>query len=121
MRKSYQLSLLFFISLSLWNLTFAQNRRDLPAVYSGGIKTNFARTWTAVAPESNPAMLITRSGREVIQVTMYVDGSGRKLQTVIKDGSLVNGGSPVDLINAALFSWRLNIWYRNNLKLGIRP
>ncbi len=58
------------------------------------------RTWEATAPETNPALLPGRALRDVKQTTAYFDGLGRPLQTVVKQGSLTTGSSPVDLVSA---------------------
>lgn len=81
----------------------AQNPHDPPSPYSGTLKTSFIRTWNAAAPESNSGTFITRPVRDVKQATVYMDGMGRILQTVIKEGSLVTGAIPVDMINAEVY------------------
>ncbi len=68
--------------------------------YSSTIKVNYVRTWEATAPETNPALLPGRTLRDVKQTTAYFDGLGRPLQTVVKQGSLTTGSSPVDLVSA---------------------
>ncbi|HLG40843.1 MAG TPA: DUF6443 domain-containing protein, partial [Chitinophagaceae bacterium] len=39
----------------------------------------------------------------VKQATLYQDGLGRTIQTVIKEGSLIPNGTPLDMINATLY------------------
>lgn len=76
----------------------AQTPRTLPAAYTGSTPVSYVRTWDAVKPLTNPNDLGTgvalQTGR---MTTQYVDGLGRPLQTVVKQGSLVTGSSPVDL------------------------
>jgi RHS repeat-associated protein len=49
---------------------------------------NFIRTWDALAPVQNAISLIARPVKDVKQTTQYIDGFGRPMQTVIKQGSL---------------------------------
>jgi hypothetical protein len=49
-------------------------------------------------PEQTPNTLMTRPLKDVKQVTQYVDGLGRILQTVAKQGSYPSGGSVADMI-----------------------
>jgi len=51
-------------------------------------QVNYIRTWTATAPEQNANTLISRPISDAKQVTQYVDGLGRPVQTVAKQGSL---------------------------------
>ncbi len=73
--------------------------RTVPLPYSSDSK-NYIRSWDATAPETNPNTLMTRSLRDVKQVTRYFDGVGRPLQTVVKQGSLITNGTPVDMVSA---------------------
>ena len=59
-----------------------------PAAYSNGTLVNYVRTWDATAPESDPNNLMVRPVSDVKQTTQYIDGLGRPIQTVIKQGSL---------------------------------
>ncbi len=49
---------------------------------------NFVRTWDATAPEQDGNALILRPVKDVKQTTQYLDGLGRPIQTVVKQGSL---------------------------------
>src|SRR5438045_425545 len=89
--------LLIAASLFLAFPILAQN--IMPAAYSSNVPQNYIRTWEATAPISNPDTLKARGLKDVKQTTQYVDGLGRPLQTVIKQGSLVTGGSAIDLAN----------------------
>jgi RHS repeat-associated protein len=64
---------------------------------------NFIRTWEARAPEKNAATLKTRALRDVSTSTAYLDYMGRALQTVVKQGSLITGGTAVDHVTAEAY------------------
>ncbi|MCG7754845.1 DUF6443 domain-containing protein, partial [Flavihumibacter cheonanensis] len=49
---------------------------------------NFVRSWEALTPQTDPATLSSKPVREVRQTTEYIDGLGRPIQTVVKQGSL---------------------------------
>jgi len=74
-----------------------------PAQYAGGTKINYVRVWAAKAPETNSNSLTTRPIREVQQATQYFDGLGRPLQSVAKQGSLITGGSPIDMVSPVVY------------------
>jgi RHS repeat-associated protein len=76
--------------------TLAQ--RTVPSVYQNPV-VNFIRTWDAAAPEQEGNMLMTRSVKDVKQTTQYLDGLGRPLQTVIKQGAMETGGTATDLVD----------------------
>src|SRR4051812_20786242 len=60
---------------------------------------NYIRTWDVKAPITDPAVVVVRPLRDVLQTTQYIDGLGRPLQTVIKQGSWKTGASePKDLV-----------------------
>jgi RHS repeat-associated protein len=75
-----------------------------PSAYSSDIKINYIRTWDATAPEQNPAVLITRPLKDVKQTTAYLDGLGRSLQTVVKQGSLAAGNAPTDIVSSSVYN-----------------
>jgi RHS repeat-associated protein len=50
---------------------------------------NFIKVWDALAPETNPALLMGKSLKDVRQSVTYFDGLGRPEQSVIKQGSLI--------------------------------
>ncbi|MGN6421006.1 MAG: DUF6443 domain-containing protein [Pseudobacter sp.] len=74
-----------------------------PPAYPANTKINYVRTWEATAPEQNPAVLVTRPLRDVKQTTVYVDGLGRPIQSVLKQGSLSTGSAPVDLVSPIVY------------------
>ena len=79
---------LLVIGTYLHILLYGQTPRPVPADYLVNTPVSYVRTWEATAPEQNPNTLMTRSLQDVKQATAYVDGLGRPLQTVIKEGSL---------------------------------
>jgi RHS repeat-associated protein len=68
-----------------------------PASYNPTAPLNYIRVWDAKAPEQDHAALVNRPLRDVVQTTNYIDGLGRPLQTVVKQGSLSANGN-VDLV-----------------------
>ncbi|WP_206513855.1 DUF6443 domain-containing protein [Pseudoflavitalea rhizosphaerae] len=82
---------------------FAGLCQEQPDPYPATVKVNYIRTWTATAPEVDPALLINRPLKDVKQSTAYFDGLGRPIQTVVKQGSLITNGTPVDLVSAVVY------------------
>jgi RHS repeat-associated protein len=65
----------------------------LPAQHVGtnyfpSTPVNYVRTWDAMAPEQDANKIMTRPLKDVKQATQYIDGLGRPIQTVVKEGSL---------------------------------
>ncbi|MFT3823038.1 MAG: DUF6443 domain-containing protein [Chitinophagaceae bacterium] len=71
--------------------------------YPSSIKVNYVRTWDAAAPETSPSVLVGRPLKDVKQTTAYMDGLGRPIQTVVKQGSLPTGGSATDIVSPVLY------------------
>jgi len=67
--------------------------------YLPGAPVNYIRTWDVTAPEQNANALMTRPLTDVKQTTQYIDGLGRLLQTVIKQGSMATGASATDIVS----------------------
>lgn len=72
----------------------------LPAVHPNGIKRSYVRTFIPHSVEADPNALPGRANKEVVVTTEYVDGLGKPLQTVIKQGSLNLQGVASDLVSA---------------------
>lgn len=89
------------LSLLLLNRAIAQVAP--PAAYGNTVKVNYISIWSATAPETDPGTLVNRPLKDVKLVTGYVDGLGRPLQTVAKQGSLTTGNSPVDMITPVVY------------------
>ena len=98
---------LYLTVFFLLQVTLSANAQDATPkkydAYPAGIPVNYVRTWDATAPVTDPDALITKSRKEVVQTTSYVDGLGRPLQTVIRQGALITGANPVDLVTASVY------------------
>ncbi|GAB2839370.1 DUF6443 domain-containing protein [Ferruginibacter profundus] len=100
MRKGYK----NMVKVFSVGIIYLLNAQQVAAQHTGtnyptGTLVSFVRTWDATAPEQDPNTLMTRPLKDVKQVTQYVDGLGRPLQTVIKQGSLVTGSAPTDMVS----------------------
>lgn len=69
-----------------------------PPVYSGTTPVNYVRSWVAQSPQTDGSAISSLPTKQSIQTTRYVDGLGRPMQTVVKQGSLY-GGSFVDMVS----------------------
>ncbi len=75
-----------------------------PKEYPGIVTVNYIRNWAAKAPETDPALLKTKSVRDVIQTSAYFDGLGRPLQTIIRQGSLETlSGTLADMVSPVVY------------------
>lgn len=89
---------------SLLTGLFSTAQQVLPRSYSPDSLVNFIRTWDAVRPVSNAAdFTVSTSVQTARMTTQYVDGLGRPLQTVLKQGSLLTGGTAADLVTAQVY------------------
>lgn len=78
----------------------SQEPVSLPAIYNN-IPVNYVRTWEANAPLANSNILMNRTVKDVRKTTVYYDGLGRKLQTVLMNGSLqTDPNNPTSSANA---------------------
>ena len=96
-KKTALLALLFASSTELLN---AQAPRPVPAAYPDGATVNYVRTIEPATPQKSAASV--HSGLPAANAriaSQYVDGLGRPVQTVVKQGSLATGGSAADLIS----------------------
>jgi len=84
-------------------LLFIGSTARAQQVYPVGAKVNWVRIWDAVGPETNPDNLIARPLTDVRMATQYMDGVGRPVQTVIKQGSLITGGTATDIVNTIVY------------------
>lgn len=94
--KAITLSVIFILVCNLHS--FAQPR-TIPAPYPSGIPLNFVRTWDVTAPEPDANQLMSKQVKDAKQATQYLDGLGRPLQTVIRQGSMATGDSAKDVVN----------------------
>ncbi len=75
--------------------------RTVPTAYTAGISVSYVRTWDASSPETNPNNITTSSAvRQFKMSTTYVDGLGRPIESVTKQGSLKTGVAAVDMVSA---------------------
>jgi YD repeat-containing protein len=75
-----------------------------PTAYPAGTPVNYVRTWDAVAPEQDANNIMTRPLKDVKQATQYIDGLGRPIQTVMKEGSLeTTTGIKKDMVSANVY------------------
>ncbi|MEI9911639.1 MAG: DUF6443 domain-containing protein [Bacteroidota bacterium] len=81
----------------------SQPARIAPLAYSGSVKVNYVRSWDVFAPETGVNALLTRPVSDVLQTTGYSDGLGRPVQTVVRRGSLITGGTPTDLVTSIVY------------------
>lgn len=75
----------------------------IPEAYPQSAKINHVRTWEAKSPIQDPATFVAASKRNVEQTTVYLDGLGRPIQTVIKKGSMPSAGTAADIIQTVLY------------------
>jgi RHS repeat-associated protein len=75
----------------------------MPRAYASDIKVNYVRSWDATSSQLNPDSLRAKALKDVKQSSQYFDGLGRPLQTVIKKGSMVTGGNPVDVVGPIVY------------------
>lgn len=102
MNRTLFSTLAFLNFLVLMSVT-VQAQQQLPNPYPANAKINYVRVFDAKAPEQNADTLIARPLRDVMQTTQYLDGLGRELQIVVKQGSLVTGDSAKDLIRPMMY------------------
>lgn len=78
---------------------------SVPAAYPAAstAPVSYIRTWDATAPVATEADLMSRPVRDVKQATQYLDGLGRPLQTVMKQGALATGSTAVDLVSSVIY------------------
>lgn len=82
------------------SLNVAAQRAPQAPYNPSTVKVNFIRTWDAVAPLTDANTMMTRPLKDVKQATLFFDGLGRSIQTVMKQGSLETGGAATDMVNA---------------------
>lgn len=81
----------------------AMAQQPLPAPYAAGSQVNSIRTWQAKAPITDPAQMRAAGLREVKLTSLYVDGLGREIQTVVRKGSLPTGDTARDLVSGKVY------------------
>jgi RHS repeat-associated protein len=103
-KMRYKNLILFFVALVYTAAGYTQPRQ-LPSPYLVMNPVNYVRTWDAVMPETVPNN-ITNSATpdKFILSTQYIDGLGRPLEGVVKQGSLdTKNNINVDMISPVLY------------------
>jgi RHS repeat-associated protein len=94
------------ILLALAIVTLAQVARGQatpPQAYTPAVRISYVRTWEAFKPEGDTAALPAHALKDVKEVTAYVDGLGRPIQSVIKQGAMATGATAKDLVAASVY------------------
>jgi RHS repeat-associated protein len=99
MKKRFKYTLAIIAASIVTALPLVVNAQHTGSDYPSGIPINFVRTWDATAPEQDANTLMGRPLKDVKQATQYIDGLGRPLQTVIKQGALATGGTATDMVS----------------------
>jgi len=90
------------VLLSAFNMAHAQDNTPVkPSNYSGPV--NYVRVWNVQVPITDATAIMNRPLREVKMSTQYLDGLGRPVETVVREGSLGTGSTPVDLVTAQTY------------------
>ena len=106
MKKTCLKTRLLLAGLALTGALHAQDNSVVtPAAYSNASNVGGkVRNWTAIKPETNPNNITTSSTTlDFPLVTQYIDGLGRPVQTVIKQGSQPTGSSTYDMLAAQVY------------------
>jgi RHS repeat-associated protein len=91
----------FFLILVGCTLSAQDATPVKPANYTGPI--NYIRTWDVMAPTTDANAVTGMSLRQAKMTTQYIDGLGRPVETVVRQGSLSTGNSPVDMVSAQTY------------------
>ncbi len=97
------------IFLFCYSKIAAQSPATTPSNYPSNIIVNSIRSWTASRPIPNEADMYSsaRTIQDVKQITQYVDGFGRPLQTVAKQASPLGN----DMVSAHTYdSWGREVY-----------
>jgi RHS repeat-associated protein len=78
-------------------------QQPVPGAYDPAAKLNYIRTWVMKAPETTEQGVVTRPLKDVARTTQYIDGLGRPVQTVVKQGALETGAAAVDLVSPVVY------------------
>jgi RHS repeat-associated protein len=103
MKKTMYILSILNILLPVSGLNKINSQIVTPAAFGSNIKINFVRIWEATSPQTNPDTLVTKAPKDVRQTTQYFDGVGRPLQKVVKQGSMVTGGSGIDFVTPIMY------------------
>ncbi len=81
------------------NSLYSQNTTP----YTAATPVNTIRTWEAMAPVTDPLVLVTKPLQDVKKAAAYYDGLGRPLQTVLYGGAMATGTAPVDMVSPVMY------------------
>lgn len=87
-------------------------QRTVPGAYPTGTPVNYVRTWDAVAPEADGSAVSGRAVKDMRMGTQYIDGLGRPLQTVVKQGSMATGASARDMVSTVEYDDQGRVRYQ---------
>jgi RHS repeat-associated protein len=94
----------FIFLLLIVGVSRIKAQRSLPSSYNDTALLSYVRTWDVVKPTSSVSDLTIAIPTTKGKIgTQYIDGLGRPLQTVVKQGSLATGGAAVDMIDMTLY------------------
>jgi len=85
---------------------FAQIPPSTPTAWPAGTKPAYVRTWEATTPQTDAAGLAGKSLTDVKQTTIYMDGLGRPMQTVIRQGALPTQGGVAQAKDIVTAVWQ---------------
>ncbi len=94
------------IALLIICLSFYKSQAQVttPSPYNAAVPINYIRTWDLIKPQTDANSVTVAAHPNVAKMaTGYYDGLGRKIQTVVKQGSQVTGVPPKDLVTAILY------------------
>ncbi len=94
-------SALFCVMVLLAFMANAQQPRQIPTAYTSVTPVNYIRTWDVTSPQTDINLITSKPLKDVKLSTVFIDGLGRPIQTVIKQGSLQTGSTPTDLVSMA--------------------
>ena len=95
---------LFYVWLTFFVfVTNVAKTQNIPTAYTTGTLLNYVRTWDTKAPEQSATILTGRPTQDVIQTTQYMDGLGRPIQVVVKQGSMATGAAATDIVSPIFY------------------
>lgn len=98
-----RLFLLAVIAASSLHIVKAQELYPYKPGTYGTYFNNYVRTIDLKSPETDTTGSSALPLQDALFTTQYYDGLGRPLQTVIREGSLVTGGSAKDFVNSSVY------------------
>ncbi|MBV4359100.1 DUF6443 domain-containing protein [Pinibacter aurantiacus] len=103
MRNNIFLVLFISLFLQFTNSIKAYNQTITPSPYSASTPVNSIKVWETSAPEKNEGTLTVRPLTDIKQSAKYYDGLGRPIQSVAKQGSMITGQQPVDMVSPYVY------------------